>query len=213
MDIKTYKNYLLDNIPCTINSNYLHLNDKDIIVNSVLSKTEKINRHNFYNNKNPSTYKQMYWDLHYLKIAEFTGQNSRAVRKKVGCIFVNQQNILADGFNGTPSGFNNACEDPETGLTNDYVIHAEMNAISKVAKLNISTDGATAYVTLSPCQNCMNVMVSAGIKRVVFSKLHSSVNKLSNYLDNVEIVYYPIEIYGDSIYETLKNIRQNNWIL
>jgi dCMP deaminase len=108
-------------------------------------------------------------DKQYLRIAEVWSDNSYAKRLKVGAIIVKNKMIISDGYNGTPSGFENVCED-ENGNTKPYVLHAEANAISKIAKSNNSSDGATLYTLVSPCLECSKLIIQAGIKRVVFSE-------------------------------------------
>ena len=107
------------------------------------------------------------YDKAYLRIAKEWSQLSYCKRKQVGAIIVRDRMIISDGYNGTPSGFENCCED-ENGLTNWYVLHAEANAILKVARSSQTCDGATLYITLSPCKECSKLIHQAGIKRVVF---------------------------------------------
>lgn len=107
------------------------------------------------------------YDKAYLRIAREWSQLSYCERKKVGAIIVRDRMIISDGYNGTPSGFDNCCED-EVGLTNWYVLHAEANAILKVAGSTQSCQGATLYITLSPCKECSKLIHQAGIKRVVY---------------------------------------------
>ena len=102
-------------------------------------------------------------------MAKVWAQNSYCVRRKVGAILVKDRMIISDGYNGTPSGFENVCED-ENGVTKPYVLHAEANAITKVAKSGNSSLGATLYVTASPCLECSKLIIQAGIKRVVYSE-------------------------------------------
>ena len=109
------------------------------------------------------------YDKAYLRIALEWGQLSYCERKKVGAIIVRDRMIISDGYNGTPSGFENCCED-ENGLTNWYVLHAEANAILKVARSTQTCDGATLYITLSPCKECSKLIHQSGIKRVVYQK-------------------------------------------
>lgn len=104
-------------------------------------------------------------------MATIWAENSYCQRRKVGAIIVKNQMIISDGFNGTPSGFENVCED-ENGATKSYVLHAEANAITKVARSNNSSDGATLYVTASPCVECAKLIIQSGIKRVVFNELY-----------------------------------------
>ncbi len=107
------------------------------------------------------------YDKAYLRIAKEWGQLSYCQRKKVGAIIVKDKMIISDGYNGTPSGFENCCEDEE-GKTNWYVLHAEANAILKVARSTQSCEGATLYITLSPCKDCSKLIHQSGIKRVVY---------------------------------------------
>ncbi|ALM49525.1 CMP deaminase [Flavobacterium psychrophilum] len=111
--------------------------------------------------------KQNKYDRAYLRIAREWGQLSYCKRKKVGAIIVKDRMIISDGYNGTPSGFENCCED-EQGLTSWYVLHAEANAILKVARSTQSCEGATLYITMSPCKDCSKLIHQAGIKRVVY---------------------------------------------
>ena len=107
------------------------------------------------------------FDKPYLEKAEIWAQNSYCKRRKVGALLVKDRTIISDGYNGTPSGFENICED-ENGVTKPYVLHAEANAITKVAKSGNSSDGATLYVTASPCAECAKLIIQAGIRRVVY---------------------------------------------
>ena len=113
--------------------------------------------------------KQKRYDLAYLKMARTWGELSHCHRKKVGALIVKDRMIISDGYNGTPSGFENPCEDEEN-YTKWYVLHAEANAILKVAASTQSCFGATLYLTLSPCRECSKLIHQAGIKRVVYSK-------------------------------------------
>lgn len=115
--------------------------------------------------------KQEILDKRYLRMAQIWAENSYCQRRKVGAIIVKDQMIISDGFNGTPSGFENICED-ETGTTKPHVLHAEANAITKVARSNNSSNNATLYVTASPCVECAKLIIQAGIKRVVFHELY-----------------------------------------
>lgn len=107
------------------------------------------------------------FDLSYLKMASVWAQNSYCKRRQVGALLVKDRMIISDGYNGTPSGFENNCED-ENGATKPYVLHAEANAITKVAKSGNSSEGSTLYVTASPCIECAKLIIQAGIKRVVY---------------------------------------------
>jgi dCMP deaminase len=106
------------------------------------------------------------FDHSYLEMAEIWAQNSYCKRRKVGALLVKDRMIISDGYNGTPSGFENICE--ENGVTKPYVLHAEANAITKVAKSGNSSEGATLYVTASPCLECSKLIIQSGIKRVVY---------------------------------------------
>lgn len=110
-------------------------------------------------------------DERYLRMARIWSENSYCRRRQVGALIVKEKMIISDGYNGTPSGFPNICED-ETDHTFPYVLHAEANAITKVARSNNSSEGSTLYVTASPCIECAKLIIQAGIKRVVFSELY-----------------------------------------
>ncbi|MGE4586571.1 MAG: cytidine/deoxycytidylate deaminase family protein [Mangrovibacterium sp.] len=112
--------------------------------------------------------KQYLLDQRYLQMAAIWARNSYCKRRQVGAILVKEKMIISDGYNGTPSGFENVCED-EQGSTKPYVLHAEANAITKVARSNNSSEGATMYVTSSPCLECSKLIIQAGIRRVVFT--------------------------------------------
>lgn len=113
--------------------------------------------------------KQLTIDRRYLRMARIWAENSYCRRRRVGAILVNDDMIISDGFNGTPSGFENVCED-EHGLTKPYVLHAEANAITKVARSNNTSQGSTLYVTASPCVECAKLIIQAGIVRVVYNE-------------------------------------------
>ncbi|HHU00525.1 MAG: dCMP deaminase family protein [Bacteroidota bacterium] len=112
--------------------------------------------------------KQQLLDKRYLAMAAIWAQNSYCKRRQVGALLVKDKMIISDGYNGTPSGFENECED-ENNITKPYVLHAEANAITKVARSNNSSEGATLYVTSSPCIECAKLIIQAGIVRVVYS--------------------------------------------
>ena len=107
------------------------------------------------------------FDDKYMQMASIWASNSYCKRRQVGALLVKDRMIISDGYNGTPSGFENICED-ENGVTKPYVLHAEANAISKVAKSGNSADGATLYVTASPCMECAKLIIQSGIRRVVY---------------------------------------------
>lgn len=112
--------------------------------------------------------KQEALDKRYIRMATIWAENSYCNRRKVGALIVKNKMIISDGYNGTPSGFENVCED-ENNITKPYVLHAEANAITKIARSSNSSDGATLYVTAAPCIECAKLIIQAGIKRVVYS--------------------------------------------
>lgn len=120
---------------------------------------------------NANSEKQEVLDKRYLRMAQIWAENSYCQRRKVGAILVKDQMIISDGYNGTPAGFENVCEDT-VGATKPYVLHAEANAITKVARSNNSSDGSTLYVTASPCVECAKLIIQSGIRRVVFNDLY-----------------------------------------
>jgi dCMP deaminase len=113
--------------------------------------------------------KNRQFDRSYLDMAAVWAKNSYCTRRQVGAILVKDRMIISDGYNGTPSGFENVCED-ENGVTKPYVLHAEANAITKVAKSNNSSLGATLYITDSPCMECAKLIIQSGIARVVYER-------------------------------------------
>ncbi|WP_299128244.1 dCMP deaminase family protein [uncultured Winogradskyella sp.] len=135
--------------------------------------------------------KQLRYDKAYLRMAEEWGKLSHCKRKQVGAIIVKDRMIISDGYNGTPTGFDNYCEDDE-GYTKWYVLHAEANAILKVAASTQSCKGATLYITLSPCKECSKLIHQAGIVRVVYSQAYKDnsgldfLNKAGIKLDFIE---------------------------
>ena len=136
--------------------------------------------------------KQVKLDKRYLRMAAIWAENSYCERRKVGALIVKNKMIISDGYNGTPSGFENICED-ENNVTKPYVLHAEANAITKIARSHNSSDGATLYITDSPCIECAKLIIQSGIKRVVYSKkyrLDDGLNLLRK--ANIEVVYIDI---------------------
>lgn len=132
-------------------------------------------------------------DKRYLRMAKVWSENSYCQRRQVGALIVKDKMIISDGYNGTPSGFENICE-TEDGVTKPYVLHAEANAITKIARSNNNADGATLYVTDSPCIECSKLIIQAGIKRVVYSRAY----RLTDGIDllakaGITIEYMPIE--------------------
>ncbi|MBQ9147508.1 MAG: dCMP deaminase family protein [Rikenellaceae bacterium] len=116
--------------------------------------------------------KQRQLDSRYMRMARIWAENSYCVRRKVGALIVKDKMIISDGYNGTPSGFENVCE--EDGVTKPYVLHAEANAITKVAKSANNCDGATLYITAAPCIECSKLIIQAGIRRVVYADAYRS---------------------------------------
>lgn len=141
-------------------------------------------------NKLVSTQKQNQFDKHYLEMAAIWAKNSYCKRRQVGALIVKDKMIISDGFNGTPEGFENECED-ENNTTKAYVLHAEANAITKVAKSGNNSLGATLYATTSPCIECAKLIIQAGIKRVVYLDNYRSEEGL-NLLKraNIEVVNF-----------------------
>jgi len=113
--------------------------------------------------------KQEALDMRYMRMAQIWAENSYCERRKVGALIVKNKMIISDGYNGTPSGFENVCED-EHQLTKPYVLHAEANAITKIARSHNSSEGSTLYVTASPCIECAKLIIQAGIKRVIYGE-------------------------------------------
>ena len=133
------------------------------------------------------------FDKRYMRMATIWAENSYCERRKVGALVVKDKMIISDGYNGTPSGFENVCED-ENNVTKPYVLHAEDNAITKIARSNNNSEGATLYVTASPCIECAKLIIQAGIKRVVYGEKY----RLTDGIDlleraGVKVEYLPIE--------------------
>ena len=142
--------------------------------------------------------KQTKRDYLYMRMARTWSENSYCVRRKVGAILVKDQMIISDGYNGTPSGFENICED-ENNVSKPYVLHAEANALTKVARSHNSSDGATLYVTASPCMECAKLIIQSGIKRVVYGekyRIMDSVELLER--AGVTVEYMPDEASSDN---------------
>ena len=132
------------------------------------------------------------YDSAYLRIAQEWGKLSYCERKQVGAIIVKDRMIISDGYNGTPSGFENCCEDDQ-GMTKWYVLHAEANAILKVARSTQTCDGATLYITLSPCRECSKLIHQAGITRVVYQNGYRDTSGVDFLLKaGVEVEYLPL---------------------
>ena len=138
---------------------------------------------------NDKEQKQLHLDLRYLRMARIWAENSYCQRRKVGALVVKDKMIISDGYNGTPSGFENVCKD-ENNVTHPYVLHAEANAITKLARSSNNSDGATLYVTASPCIECAKLIIQSGIKRVIYAEKY----RLTDGIDlleraNIEVKY------------------------
>jgi len=136
--------------------------------------------------------KQELLDRRYLRMAAIWAENSYCKRRQVGCLLVKDKMIISDGYNGTPTGFENDCE-TEDNRSKAYVLHAEANAITKVAKSSNSSEGSTLYVTDSPCIECAKLIIQAGIRRVIYSRAY----RLTDGIDllqraGIEVIYKPI---------------------
>ncbi len=135
--------------------------------------------------------KQLAIDKRYLKMARIWASNSYCIRRQVGALLVKDKMIISDGYNGTPAGFENECEE-ENDTTKSYVLHAEANAITKVAKSNNSSDGSTLYITTSPCMECSKLIIQSGIIRVVYQEKY----RITDGLDlleraEIELIHLP----------------------
>ena len=137
----------------------------------------------------PKDNKQTKLDLRYLRMARIWAENSYCQRRQVGALVVKNKMIISDGYNGTPSGFENQCED-ENNMTKPYVLHAEANAITKLARSSNNSEGATLYVTTAPCIECSKLIIQAGIKRAVYGekyRLDDGIKLLEK--ANIEVTY------------------------
>lgn len=141
----------------------------------------------------PAEKKQHELDVRYLKMARIWAENSYCKRRQVGALIVKDKMIISDGYNGTPSGFENVCED-ENNVTKPYVLHAEANAITKIARSSNNSDGATLYVTAAPCIECAKLIIQAGISRVIYSeeyRIEDGINLLRR--AGIEVKYISVE--------------------
>ena len=141
-------------------------------------------------------------DLRYLRMADIWAENSYCKRRKVGALIVKDNMIISDGYNGTPAGFENVCED-ENNITKPYVLHAEANAITKIARSNNNSEGATLYVTDAPCIECAKLIIQAGIRKVFYARQY----RLSDGIDllkraGIDAVFLPLPETGDKREET-----------
>lgn len=136
--------------------------------------------------------KQTELDIRYLRMAGIWAENSYCERRKVGALIVKNQMIISDGYNGTPAGFENVCED-ENNVTKPYVLHAEANAITKIARSGNNSEDATLYVTDAPCIECSKLIIQAGIRRVIYNRtyrLEDGINLLKR--AGIEVIHLPI---------------------
>jgi dCMP deaminase len=136
--------------------------------------------------------KQQILDGRYMRMAAIWAENSYCKRRQVGALVVKDNRIISDGYNGTPSGFENICED-DSNVTYPYVLHAEANAITKLARSNNNSDGATIYITASPCIECAKLIIQSGIKRVVYGEKY----RLTDGIDlleraGIEVIYMEV---------------------
>lgn len=136
--------------------------------------------------------KQEILDSRYLRMAAIWAENSYCKRRQVGCLLVKDKMIISDGYNGTPTGFENDCETPEN-TSKAYVLHAEANAITKVAMSSNSSEGSTLYVTDSPCIECAKLIIQAGVRRVIYAREY----RLTDGIDllrraGIEVIFKPI---------------------
>ena len=138
------------------------------------------------------TEKQLQFDQRYLDMARIWAQNSYCQRRQVGALVVKDGMIISDGYNGTPSGFENVCED-DNNVTKPYVLHAEANAITKLARSSNNSEGATIYITASPCIECAKLIIQSGIKRVVYGEKY----RLTDGVDLLERAGIEVVYLGD----------------
>ena len=140
-----------------------------------------------------SPQKQLQRDHLYMKMARTWAENSYCKRRQVGALLVSNNMIISDGYNGTPSGFENNCEDPQN-VSYPYVLHAEANAITKVARSNNSSNGATLYVTASPCMECAKLIIQSGIQRVVYGETYRLMDGVKQHKKaGIQVDYMPYE--------------------
>ena len=141
----------------------------------------------------PAEKKQHDLEVRYMRRARIWAENSYCKRRRVGALIVKDKMIISDGYNGTPSGFENVCED-ENNVTKPYVLHAEANAITKIARSGNNSDGATLYVTTSPCIECAKLIIQAGIRRVIYGekyRIEDGINLLKR--ANIDVEYVSVD--------------------
>ena len=152
--------------------------------------------------------KQQKLDLRYLRMARIWAENSYCKRRQVGALVVKDKMIISDGYNGTPSGFENVCED--NNVTKPYVLHAEANAITKLARSSNNSEGSTLYVTASPCIECSKLIIQSGIKRVVYAEKY----RLTDGIDllkraGVKVEYMNPDEMGSSVEESTSKVESS----
>ena len=141
----------------------------------------------------PAEKKQHDLDVRYMRMARIWAENSYCKRRRVGALIVKDKMIISDGYNGTPSGFENVCED-ENNVTKPYLLHAEANAITKIARSGNNSNGATLYVTTSPCIECAKLIIQAGIRRVIYGekyRIEDGINLLKR--ANIDVEYVSVD--------------------
>lgn len=164
------------------------LEEKSWIAKTNTGEVLQFNQSSDVNDETLYSAKDKKMDLVYLKMAEVWATNSYCRRMQVGCLIVKNKSIISDGYNGSPTGFPNECED-ENNQTLNYILHAEANAITKLAKSTQSSDGSTLYVTVSPCFECSKLIIQSGVKRLVFRDVYRKPESIKFLYDaGIEIV-------------------------
>lgn len=164
------------------------LEEKSWIAKTNTGEVVQFNQSSDLNDETLYSAKDKKMDLVYLKMAEVWATNSYCRRMQVGCLIVKNKSIISDGYNGSPTGFPNECED-ENNQTLNYILHAEANAITKLAKSTQSSDGSTLYVTVSPCFECSKLIIQSGVKRLVFKDVYRKPESIKFLYDaGIEIV-------------------------
>ena len=164
------------------------LEEKSWIAKTNTGEVVQFNQSSDLNDETLYSAKDKKMDLVYLKMAEVWATNSYCRRMQVGCLIVKNKSIISDGYNGSPTGFPNECED-ENNQTLNYILHAEANAITKLAKSTQSSDGSTLYVTVSPCFECSKLIIQSGVKRLVFRDVYRKPESIKFLYDaGIEIV-------------------------
>lgn len=182
------------NLPLNANIEHIYLYNGEVYRIDFKGNAESTyTNYTEFTDLNKADHKELRYDRSYINMTEVWKENSYAVRKKVGALFVKNNMIISDGFNGTPTGFPNECEiDPSK--SHAYVMHAEQNAISKLARSNHSSNESTLYVSSSPCAECSKQIIQSGVKRVVFWDFYRIIQGVSWMLrSGVNISYYDIQ--------------------